>query len=77
MLLKYPFMVTQNHFVIPVPILEKFMFPQEGCQTGPVSTVSCLSFYCQLFTAFRVTVGYSDTFANPEGVTVTADHCNL
>ena len=30
-----------------------------------------LSFYCQLFTAFRVTVGYSDTFANPRG-----RHCN-
>ena len=24
----------------------------------------------------RVTVGYSDTFPIPEGVTVTADHCN-
>ena len=32
-------MVTQNHFVIPAPILEKFMFPQEECQTGPASTV--------------------------------------
>ena len=30
-----------------------------------------LSFYCQLFTAFRVTVGYSDTFSDPRGC-----HCN-
>ena len=27
-------MVTQNHFVIPATVLEKFRFPQEGCQTG-------------------------------------------
>ena len=25
---------TQNHFVIPVTVLEKFRFPQEGWQTG-------------------------------------------
>ena len=36
---RWPFMVTQNHFVLPAPILEKFMFPQEKCHTGPVSAV--------------------------------------
>ena len=25
-------MVTQNHLVIPAAVLEKFRFPQEGCQ---------------------------------------------
>ena len=32
-LLRYPFIMTQNHFVIPVTVLEKLKFPQEGCQT--------------------------------------------
>ena len=27
-------MVTQNHFVIPVTVLEKFKFPQEWCQAA-------------------------------------------
>ena len=30
-----------------------------------------LSFYCQLFTAFRVKIGYSDTFTDPREC-----HCN-
>ena len=28
-----PIMVTKNNLVIPASVLEKFRFPQEGCQT--------------------------------------------
>ena len=35
-----------------------------------------IHFQLERETAVRVTVGYSDTFANHEGVTVTADLCN-
>ena len=31
---RYYFMATLNHFVIPGTVLEKFKFPQDGCETG-------------------------------------------
>ena len=32
---RYPFMVTQNYFVIPATVFEKFRFPQESNQRDP------------------------------------------